>query len=186
MSSLNESADNKMNQAWAGLRRMGQPVIFGLFLGKAITRLNQQYPMAGDGLLLPAVAWPLVGLAIASTVNMGIFNLGDTIANYVYYGLIGVLAACATIASPWIQFFFEQLNDGILKGVFNGTVVPVFFGKDDRFSQGLTYGLCTMVGFHTLYTMFQRKIYKLAFEKLYFKFDDDPEIKEAEKKSKKN
>jgi hypothetical protein len=157
-----EDSEKMMNQAWTGLRRMGQPVIVGVFLGKCIVELSKKYPNSYYGLVVPSMAWPMVGLSVASSVNVGVENVDLSVRNYIYYGLIGCLAATATMSSVGTQFFFEQLNDGILKGVFTGTLVPAQ-GKNE-FSAGLTLGLNAMVGFHTLYTVFQRHIYNFAFK----------------------
>jgi hypothetical protein len=153
----------RMNtQAWVGLRRIGQPVIVAICLGKVIVEMSCRYPSSYHGLVIPAAAWPLVGLSVASCVNMGIESAELSIRNYVYYGLIGSLATAATLSGFGTQFFFEQLNDGFLKGVFSGTLV-----SDDKsgFAAGLTLGLNIMVGFHTLYVALQKPIYNLAFKK---------------------
>jgi hypothetical protein len=157
-----EDSERKMNEAWNGLRRMGQPVIVGVCLGKCIVELSKKYPTSYYGLIVPSMAWPMVGLSVASSVNVGVESVDLSVRNYVYYGLIGCLAAVATMSSVSTQFFFEQLNDGILKGVFTGTLVPVEGGS--QFSSGLTLGLNAMVVFHTLYTVFQRHIFNFAFK----------------------
>jgi hypothetical protein len=141
-----------MNQAWGGLRRMGQPDIVGICLGKCIVELSKRYPTSYYGLVVPSMAWPMVGLSVASSVNVGVKSVDLSIRNYIYYGLIGCLAAAATMSSVG-----TQLNDGILKGVFTGTLVPVEGGNN--FSAGLTLGLNAMVGFHTLYTVLQCHIF---------------------------
>jgi hypothetical protein len=158
-----ENAERMNAQAWVGLRRVGQPVIVGICLGKLIIEISQRYADSYHGLVVPAMAWPMVGLSIASCVNLSIEDTEMNVRNYVYYGLIGLLASAATLSSTGTQFFFEQLNDGILKGVFTGTLVT---GTKDTetYSSGLTLGFNAMVGFHTLYAVFQRRIYNLAFQ----------------------
>lgn len=156
-----DDSERMMNQAWTGLRRMGQPVIVGVCLGKCIVELSKRYPNSYYGLVVPSLAWPMVGLSVASSVNIGVESADLSIRNYVYYGLIGCLASLATLSAMGTQFFFEQLNDGILKGVFSGTLVPI---DKNEFSSGLTLGLNAMVGFHTLYAVLQRSIYNIAFK----------------------
>jgi hypothetical protein len=110
----------------------------------------------------------MVGLSVASCVNLGVEKVDLSIRNYVYYGLIGLLAASATLSANGTQFFFEQLNDGILKGVFTGTLVPSkTLGTDSYaagYANGLALGLNIMVGFHTLYSALQRRVFNFAFK----------------------
>lgn len=156
-----DESERMMNQAWLGLRRVGQPVLVGVCLGKLIIELSQKYSNSYHGLIVPAMAWPMVGLSVASCVNLGVEKVDLSIRNYIYYGLIGCLASSATLSATGTQFFFEQLNDGILKGVFTGTLVSA---EKQGFVAGLTLGLNAMVGFHTLYAMLQRQIYNFAFK----------------------
>jgi hypothetical protein len=106
------------------------------------------------------VALPLVGLSIASSVNVGVDDWKTSVRNYMYYGLIGLLGTFAVISSPGLQYFFEQLNDGIMKNVFNGTLLS----DGDEYNKGFALGLNVMVAFHTLYTRLQKPIYDFSFK----------------------
>jgi hypothetical protein len=129
---------------------MGQPVIMATLAGNSIIEINKRYAGIYYGLVIPAAAWPVEDWELS--VN-----------NYVYYTLIGILAAIATISAIGMQYFFGQLNDGMMKGVFYGTLVCT--DENDLFCKGLSLGLCTMVSFHTLYTALQKHVYALAFER---------------------
>jgi hypothetical protein len=167
-----DDSERMMSQAWIGLRRVGQPVVVGVCLGRAIVEISEKYANSYHGLIVPSLAWPMVGLSIASCVNLSTENLDLSIRNYVYYALIGCLASIATISSLNTQFFFEQLNDGILKGVFSGTLVPRPHNIENLHTPsylagvaaGLALGLNVTVGFHTLYASLQRHVFKLAFK----------------------
>lgn len=154
-------SEEMVNQAWMGLRRMGQPVIVAITAGKVIGEASRMFSREYSGLVVPAIAWPLVGLSVASSVNVAVDDMETCMNNYIYYGLIGLLATFATLAAPGLQYFFEQLNEGMLKGVFTDTLVSR--ADTDPFNNGLTLGMNVMVGFHTLYTVFQSRIYDYAF-----------------------
>ena len=158
-----ENSEEMTNQAWSGLRRMGQPVMMGTLAAKCIIEANRRYAGQYFGLVVPALAWPLVGATIASSINAVVEDWEQSMNNYIYYTSIGTLAAVATASSIGTQYFFERINEGMLKDVFNGTLVCT--DKEDKFAMGLTLGLCTMVGFHTLYASLQKHIYAFAFRR---------------------
>ena len=114
-------AQQKNAQAWNALRRFGQPVCVALAVGRTVMGIHNHFAGSENILIEPALTWPLVGLAIASCVNSAEDDPRQSIRNYVYYGMIGLLASAATITSNGTQFFFEQLNEGWLKNVFTGT-----------------------------------------------------------------
>lgn len=162
MSEQEHDSQKMVNKAWDGLRKVGQPVLVSTCVAAGVLEVQMRFGKTYYGLLSPAICWALVGVAIASAVNIAEDKFELALRNYIYYTLIGCLASVATVGAASMQFMFQKLNEGFFKGVFVGTTITV---DDDPFNQGLTLGLCVMVGFHTLYTAFQRKIFDFAFNR---------------------
>jgi hypothetical protein len=147
---VNKLAQHKNAQAWDGLRKFSQPVIVAAGVGRLVLEISCKFvPPEYNNLIAPALTFPLVGVAVASCVNIS----ENDFRNYIYYSLIGCIASISVIVAPSTQYFFHELNHGWLKDVFTTTLLHPQHG----------IGFSTMVVFHSLYLFLQKKIFKFAF-----------------------
>jgi hypothetical protein len=145
----------KTQEVWQGLREWAQPIVTTTLVGMLIKEMQSWQSLRED--VVAAISLPLVFLAVASIVNSRQRDVDLMFRNYLYYPSMGVLAMLAMASTPYLEFFFQMLHENWFKNVFNTTMLHPTLGL----------GFRTMAAWHTLYHIFQPRIYDFIFVRNY-------------------